>query len=384
MLGMLCLLLIMNIQEKFKSRFGTDPIYYTSSPGRLEILGNHTDYNLGLTLACTVDFSMSLAIGLSSDELCKVCDLKNDLSEKFSLDKELELKTGSWIDYYKGMCLEFKKNGLDIPPFKATLYSNIPQGGGMSSSAAMLISAAKCLSEFQNSQQLSNEQIMLMAQRVEHNFIGVKTGLLDYLTILFGKKNKILLCDFKENIVSDYIDFNPEFTFLVADSGVKHSLVDSEYNTRRFLCEQALGCLTSIYPNVNSLRDVSIDMLNESKEQLNIEAYKKALHVVEEIERVKQAEKYLKANDYESFGQLLYESHKSSIENFNNSCVELDCLIELSKSIPNCLGARLSGGGFGGVSIHLVKKEDVEEYNERLKIAFKHQTGKTLKTFVSL
>jgi galactokinase len=372
----------MNIKAKFKEKFGYDSAVFSSAPGRLEILGNHTDYNNGLTLACTVGYKMEFAISPTTDNICEIYDIKNDLTESFNIKDDLESKTGCWIDFYKGMIIEFKKQGILIPGFKAVLYSSIPQGGGMSSSAALLVSAALCFSKLFVADPLSKEQIMLMAQSVEHNFIGVRTGLLDYMTLLFGKKDEIILCDFNNNKITEYIPFNTEFVFLVADSGVKHALVDSAYNIRRQLCEKTVSIISSYVDNVKSLRDVSVDMLIDFREKLGRECFKKSLHVIEEINRVKQAVKYLNNNDYNSFGQLLYQSHQSSIENFDNSCTELNCLIELSKSIPNCLGARLSGGGFGGVTIHLLSKNKVEEYDERLRTAYKHQTGKTLKTFL--
>ena len=205
--------------------------------------------------------------------------------------------------------------------------------------------------------------------------MGLKSGLLDQFSSIFGKKNSMILSDFRSVEVLRTVPLPAGYSIVVINSMVKHNLVDSEYNVRRQDCESAAEKLSQIYPDVKTLRDVSLEQLSDAREALTEREFRRALHVVGECTRVLEAVRLLEANDVRGFGRLWFESHESSRVNFENSTPELDYLVELAKSVPGCLGARLSGGGFGGITIHLVESAGAEEYARRVQAGFRQKTG---------
>jgi galactokinase len=371
----------MSISEIFRSTYRQLPECIGSAPGRIEVLGNHTDYNKGIVLSAAVGYCSEFAVKKSNDGQCRIYDAKFDELVCFSMDNLVITEQGHWGNYFKGLVLEFISNGVQISGLEVCFVSSVPLGGGMSSSAALLISAAVAINQLFAANRFSEKELIFMAQKVENNFLGLNSGLLDQMTSMFGRVNKLLLCDFTTNRVESYIPFSDEYIFLAADSGVKHKLADSEYNSLRKSCEKAVSLLKKEYPSIESLRDVSKSMLNNCKDKIPFRIFKRAEHIVNELERVFMATDLLIEKKFSEFGELLYESHESSKYLFENSCSELDLLVELSQSIPNCYGARLSGGGFGGISIHLVKKNDAELYSDRLKTAFNSQTGRDLRIY---
>ncbi|MCQ2378342.1 MAG: hypothetical protein MJ016_03895, partial [Victivallaceae bacterium] len=243
---------------------------------------------------------------------------------------------------------------------------------GMSSSAALEVAPGYALGK------AFGVELPLVAwaragQGVENDYLKLHTGLLDQFSSIFGKKDAMILSDFRTREVLRTVALPPGYAIVVINSMKKHNLVDSEYNTRRADCEEAAKILAEIYPGVKTLRDVSPEQLEKAKDKLPFRAYRRACHVVGECARVLQAEKFLAAGDVAKFGELLFQSHESSRVNFENSSPELDYLVELARSIPGCLGARLSGGGFGGITIHLVKSEDAVTSAPRLALASKPQ-----------
>jgi galactokinase len=245
---------------------------------------------------------------------------------------------------------------------------------GMSSSAALEVGFSFAFKELFGLE-FTNEEWAKIGQGVENNYMGLKTGLLDQFSSIFGKKNELILSDFRTVEVLRTVAVPPGYSFVVANSMVKHDLVDSEDNVRREDCENAAAKLNKVYAGAKTLRDITPAQLEESKALLSVNEYKRAAHVVGECDRVKQAVAALDNNDVATFGKLLFESHESSKVNFENSTVELDYLVELAKSLNGCLGSRLSGGGFGGISIHLVENSKIEEYTSKLAAAFKLQVG---------
>ena len=212
--------------------------------------------------------------------------------------------------------------------------------------------------------------------------MGLKSGLLDQFSSLYGKKDNLILCDFRTVEVLKTVSMPAGWCMVVANTMVKHNLVESDYNQRRQSCENALAAIQKTHPEVKALRDVDSAMLDACKGDMDLTDWKRAKHVVGEDERVMEGVRLLEAGDVRGFGKLLFESHESSRIMFENSCKELDALVEIAKSIPGCAGARLSGGGFGGISIHLVEADKAADYCERLKIAYGIMTGKVVETLV--
>ncbi len=368
-----------NIVELFQKHYGKAPAAVGNAPGRLEILGNHTDYNEGFTLSAAVSQTTEFAIAPVAGRKCRLKDFRDGSEVAFDLDNIDKPTPKDWSNYVKGVIVELRKRGIEVGAFDGGILSTVPLSAGMSSSAALEVSAGFAFSAVFNIQ-LPPVEWAKVGQGVENNYMGLKSGLLDQFSSIYGKADALILSDFRTNEVLKNVALPHGYMIVVANSMVKHNLVDSEYNDRRHSCERVAAAMHKVDPKIRTLRDVSSQMLNANKQLVDHNDYLKAMHVIGEDERVFQAVELLEKGDIKGFGKLLFESHESSKKNFANSCPELDCLVELATSIPGCLGARLSGGGFGGISIHLVEAGKADEYCRRLKEAYKLQTGKTTET----
>jgi len=368
-----------NIIENFEKHFGCKPQVLAAAPGRLEILGNHTDYNEGLTLSAAVSQTTEFAAAAVPGRICKIREFCHNLEAEIDLDHLDNPKPGEWVNYLKGVITELRKRGIEVGAFNGGLQSTVPMSAGMSSSAALEVSVGFALSKMFNIT-LSGTEWAKVGQGVENNYMGLKSGLLDQFSSIFGKEDALIYSDFRTNEVLKNVAMPHGYMIVVANSMVKHTLVDSEYNNRRHSCEKVVAELKKVDSSIRALRDVTMDFLEANKSRLDHQDYLKAKHVVGEDERVIQGVELLAKGDIKTFGQLLFESHESSKKNFENSCPELDILVELAHSIPGCLGARLSGGGFGGISIHLVEAAQADAYCNRLKEAYLLKTGKKIDT----
>jgi galactokinase len=359
----------------FRQFFDRKPSVISRAPGRLEILGNHTDYNDGIVLSCAVEQHTSFAVAPARDKkICRIKDYKYDSEASFDLDDIDNPKPGEWANYLKGVISELNKRGIFVDGVDVVMNSTVPLSAGMSSSAAMEVGFSFALKEIFNIK-LDKTEWARIGQGVENNYLGVSTGLLDQFSSIYGEKDALIMSDFRTDEVVKTVKLPPGYVFVVANSMEKHDLVDSEYNVRRRDCENAAAKLHAADNSIKALRDVSMKQLEKLKELLTQREYLHAKHIVGECERVAKGVELLEKGEVKAFGQLLFESHESSRVNFENSTPRLDYLVELAKSIPGCLGARLSGGGFGGISIHLVEEEQADTYGKRLAAAFKLQTG---------
>jgi len=363
----------------FQERFGAAPAVTAAAPGRLEVLGNHTDYNEGFVLSAAVDRRTTVSMSPVEGSICTIHERGKDVTLDLN-DLETYVK-GDWRNYLKGLLLEIRKRGKTFGAFNAELSSTVPLSAGMSSSAALEMAfsfALKTIYKFD----FSYPDWARVGQGVENNFMGLKSGLLDQFSSLYGKQDSLILCDFRTVEVLKTVPMPAGWSMVVANTMVKHNLVDSAYNERRKSCENALAAVQKTHPELKALRDVDSATLEACKPDMDLTDYKRAKHVGGEDERVMQAVKFLEAGDIRSFGSLLFQSHESSRVMFENSCPELDSLVEIAHSLPACAGARLSGGGFGGISIHLVESDQAEIYCDRLKTAYHAMTGKTVETLI--
>ena len=356
--------------DTFQQRFGAAPQTLAAAPGRLEILGNHTDYNEGVVLSCAVDRRTVVALAPNGSRRVRFYDLRAGQEGEFALDNlRLPLRP-KWLGYPAGVVSELARRGATPGGFDAVLTSDVPLSAGMSSSAALetAILLALCAAfhlEF------SREELARIGQGVENNFLGLKTGLLDQFSSIFGMAGRMILSDFRTVKVTGSAPLAPGYAILVVNSMRKHNLVDSAYNERRFSCEEAARKLRTRFPAVKTLRDVTSAMLADSRSILSEKEFRRASHVVGECERVQRAMALLEQGDMTGFGALWFASHASSRENFENSAPELDFLVDCAQNIPGCLGARLSGGGFGGITIHLVAEAMLEPYREEIQAKFR-------------
>ena len=367
--------------QSFRNRFRRAPEVLSAAPGRLEILGNHTDYNEGFVLSAATGQKTCFAAAKAPGRICRVLDCVLKEEKEIDPDDPSGPVKGDWANYLKGALAELSKRGAKVGAFDMTLASSVPLSAGMSSSAALEMAFCYALKELYTLSFTPGEWARI-GQGVENNFMGLKTGLLDQFSSLYGKKDSLILCDFRSVEVLETVPMVPGYRIVVVNTLVKHNLVESDYNQRRKSCENACNTIRSFQPEVKALRDVSSSMLEKYKSALPVTDYRRALHVVGENERVKQGVDLLKKGDMEGFGKLLFESHESSRNHFENSCPELDALVEIAKTLPGCVGARLSGGGFGGITIHLVKEEMAEEYCKRIGTAYRMMTGKECKSVI--
>lgn len=370
-----------DVIDSFAAAYSAKPAAYSHAPGRLEILGNHTDYNEGFVLSCATGQATEMAIAAIPGRICKLQNppLKGEFT--IDLDNMDTPRPKDWTNYIKGVLVELRRRGISYPAFEVLFKSSVPLSAGMSSSAALEMAFCIALKQLAGID-LPLPEWARVGQSVENVYLGLKSGLLDQFSSLYGKKDSFILCDFRSVEVLKTVTMPAGWKIVVANTMVKHNLVESDYNQRRESCERATKVIQGKFPQVKTLRDVSSSMLEECKSILDHTDYLRAKHVVGEDERVMKGVELLEAGKVEEFGALWFQSHESSRDCFENSCPELDILVELAHTIPGCVGARLSGGGFGGISIHLVRESEAENYCERLAAAYKLKTGKTIETII--
>ncbi len=370
-----------DVIDSFAAAYSAKPAAYSRAPGRLEILGNHTDYNEGFVLSCATGQATEMAIAAIPGRICKLQNppLKGEFT--IDLDDMDTPRPKDWTNYIKGVLVELRRRGISYPAFEVLFKSSVPLSAGMSSSAALEMAFCMALKQLAGID-LPLPEWARVGQTVENGYLGLNSGLLDQFSSLYGKKDSFILCDFRSVEVLKTVTMPSGWKIVVANTMVKHNLVESDYNQRRESCERATKVIQGKFPQVKTLRDVSSAMLEECKSILDHTDYLRAKHVVGEDERVMKGVELLEAGKVEEFGALWFQSHESSRDCFENSCPELDVLVELAHTIPGCVGARLSGGGFGGISIHLVRENEAQNYCERLAAAYKLKTGKTIETVI--
>ncbi len=362
------------LEERFAAHFGRPPAVLAEAPGRLEILGNHTDYNQGFVLSCAVSCRTRAVLAPAAGKICRLKDFRDGSEKTFSLDDIAAPLHRDWSNYIRGVIFELRKRNVRVGGFDAAILSDVPLSAGMSSSAAL--ETAFCFAFKETFEiNLAPEEWARVGQGVENNYLGLHTGLLDQFSSIFGREHALILSDFRTVEVLKTVPLPDDCLIVVVNSMKKHNLVDSEYNVRREDCESAAAKLAKIYPGVRTLRDVSVKQLEDARAALEEREFRRAAHVVGEDDRVLRGCELLCAGDAAGFGRLLWESHESSRVNFENSTAELDILVELSKTIPGGLGARLSGGGFGGISIHLVKRGSADAYAKTIRKAYRERCG---------
>ena len=360
--------LVQNIKNHYNSRFKHVPVL-VNSPGRINIIGEHTDYNQGFVFPGAINKSIVAAIGKSSNELCSVYAFDNNEFYEFSLNSISPIKKGGWRNYVIGVFAEIQKKGLKLEPFNVVFGGDIPQGAGLSSSAALENSIVFGLNEI-FSLNLTKMEMVHISQKAEHNFAGVKCGIMDQYASMFGITDSALLLDCKTLEATPFkIDFEGCQIVLI-NTNVKHALVDAAYNDRREVCEKVAELL-----NVDALRDATETDLIKIKSQILESEYQKALYVIQENRRVLEAAKQMNVNNIMALGNILFESHYGLQNLYEVSCKELDFLVEKAKLSPGVLGARMMGGGFGGCTINLVKMESVQEFSKKTAELYKNEFG---------
>lgn len=358
--------LIKQVQEEFVNTFEIDPILIFS-PGRINIIGEHTDYNDGFVFPAAVNRGIAAAIQKSDTGSSTAIALDLDSTIHFELDKVEPSKVGSWENYVFGVVAEIQNRSKIIGDFNIIFKGNIPGGAGMSSSAALENSVVFGLNELFDLG-MSKHEMILISQKAEHNYVGVKCGIMDQYASMFGIKDYALHLDCRTIEATPYkIDFKDHQLMLI-NTNVKHSLSDSAYNDRRSACENISELL-----GVDALRDATEKDLETVIDKVTPTNYQKALYVIQENARTIKAAKAIENNDLELLGKLIYQSHTGLSDQYKVSCTELDFLVAQAKKNRHVLGARMMGGGFGGCTINLIAKSEAKVFAETVSNAYKNK-----------
>lgn len=368
------------VYEKYNELHGAAPLL-VRSPGRVNLIGEHTDYNQGLVLPAAIDKNIIAAIGKRGDNTIRLYAL--DQRESYDANfNALERSPLLWPDYILGVVQQFKQQGHHLAGFNLVFGGDIPQGAGLSSSAALECATAFALNEL-FSLGIGRLDIALTAQAAENEFVGVKCGLMDQFASVFGQEQRLIKLDCRD-FSYEYIPFNsPDLRIVLFDTRVKHSLASSAYNERREQCERGVALIQQHQPQVKSLRDATIQQLDEYVKPVDTTVYNRCHYVVSEIKRLQDGCEDLKKDDFVAFGKRMFETHDGLQHLYEVSCDELDILVDLVRGNDAVLGARMMGGGFGGCTINLVKADQVQDVVDTIVTAYKEKTGRVAQAYIA-
>ena len=355
------------LRTAFIERFSSNPVFYASA-GRINLIGEHTDYNGGFVFPGAIDKYIMTAININGTDKVRLYSVDMNQYTEFGLREE-DKPAEQWACYVFGVCREVIKRGFEVKGFDAVFAGDVPLGAGLSSSAALESCFAYALNDLFNDNKISIFELALIGQSTEHNYCGVNCGIMDQFASVFGKKDCLMRLDCR-SLEFKYFPFKPVgYKLVLVNSQVKHELVDSPYNKRRESCERVAKTL-----GVETLRDADMSMLEAAKNQISDEDYKRAVYVIGEKQRVLDVCEALEKGDYEIVGQRMYETHHGLSKDYEVSCEELDFLNDVAKEC-GVTGSRIMGGGFGGCTINLVKEELYDTFVQTAKTKFNEKYG---------
>lgn len=363
------------ITTQFNKRYGSEYSLY-ASPGRVNLIGEHTDYNGGFVFPGAIDKLIVAAIKPNDTDIVRVYSYDMKETAEFALD---EKPTASWALYIYGVISEISKRGLKVGGFDCVFGGDIPIGSGLSTSAALESTFAFALNDLFNLG-LARIDMALIGQAAEHNAVGVRCGIMDQFASVFGETDHLIRLDCR-SLEYELVPFHSKNCRLVLlDTQVKHNLAASEYNIRRAECEEGVATIQKKHPQVKLLRDVSLDLLNDFKKELKESTYRRCRYVIEENQRLLDACEALKHDNYTEFGKKMYGSHEGLSKEYNVSCKELDFLVSIAVK-NGALGARMMGGGFGGCTINLLEESHYAAFVEEAIAAYKIEFNKAPKIY---
>ena len=367
-------LTIDDVRSRFIKHFdGTTGSVY-ASPGRINLIGEHTDYNNGYVFPGAVEQGIIAEIKPNGTRKVRAYSIDMKDYTEFLLDDEQGPKA-SWARYIFGVCREMMALGVPVEGFNTAFAGDVPLGAGMSSSAALESTFAFALNDIWGENKIDRMELARVGQRTEHKYIGVMCGIMDQAISCLGKKGSLLRLDCRSGEY-EYFPWNPKgYQLVLVNSCVKHTLAGSPYNERRLQCEHVAEIIGKAHPEVKSLRDANMEMLKEVKGEITGDEYKRARYVIGEVERVLAVCEALKIDDYEMVGKMMYETHYGLSKEYEVSCEELDYLNEIAKE-TGVTGSRIMGGGFGGCTINLIAEEFYDHFKEVVKKKFAEKYGK--------
>lgn len=367
------------LKQAFKNLYGVDPLL-VRSPGRINIIGEHTDYNEGFVMPAAIDKAIYIGISKREDDQVHLFAKDYEQTHTVALSALAPSEKG-WPNYILGVADQLQKRGYNLGGFNLYIDGDVPLGAGLSSSAAVECATVYALDQL-FSLSVAQLDLALIAQKAEHVFAGVSCGIMDQFASVFGKKDHAILLDCR-SMEYEYLPLDlGDYKLLLLNTNVKHSLSDSAYNERRSQCEQGVAWVKEKFPEANSLRDVSQAMLKECVEPKDHNVFVKCRFVVAEIERLGRAADFLKQGNLDALGKLMLETHDGLSKDYEVSCSELDFLVDRVRDLDSVLGARMMGGGFGGCTINIVKTAYIDELIKTVSAGYLQEFGLKLDAYV--
>ncbi|MFB3902080.1 MAG: galactokinase [Acidobacteriota bacterium] len=361
------------LAETFSRVFGRAPEIETRAPGRVNLIGEHTDYNDGFVLPTDIDRAIWTCAAARDDRLVQAHSLDFGQTTTFDIERITRDQDALWSNYIRGVIREYRERGDEVRGMDLVVSGNVPIGSGLSSSAALEVATAETCRVI-SGLEIDPVSMALLCQSAERRFVGVQCGIMDQFVSTLGRANAALFLDCRD-LSYELVPLDMQARIIICDSRKQRSLQTSEYNKRRAECEGAVQALSEAACDVKALRDVSVERLDERKDRMPELWYRRARHVVTENQRVLSAVDLLKAGDIQQFGRLMYESHASLRDDYEVSCSELDILVELAAEQKGTIGARMTGAGFGGCTVNLVASEAVSDFQAAVGEKYRARTG---------
>jgi galactokinase len=372
--------LVSSLANRFRQLFGQPPRLFRA-PGRVNLIGEHTDYNDGFVMPAAIELYCWVAIAEREDRRLAIRSENLQETAEVELDQSHPQRRKLWSDYVQGVAVVLEQSGRRLRGANLLIHSEVPIGSGLSSSAAIEVASGLALLG-NSSMELNRLELARLCQRAENEFVGARCGIMDQFTACFGQMKHALLLDCRS------LEYRPlrlpaGVELVICDSGVRHEVAAGEYNTRRAECEAGVTLLARHRPEIRALRDTTLDDLQNNRAELGEVVFRRCRHVVTENVRVLKAAEALERGDLKEFGGLMGESHRSMRDDFEISCAELDLLVELAGKQKGVYGARMTGGGFGGCTINLVEAGQVAAFPRAVSHGYREATGRTAKIYVS-
>ncbi|HKF25734.1 MAG TPA: galactokinase [Candidatus Acidoferrum sp.] len=370
----------LRLARSFAARFAAAPRIFRS-PGRVNLIGEHTDYNEGFVFPAAINLYTWTAVSPRNDRKLRVYSENLDESSEIDLAQSAPEPRDHWSDYVYGVAVMLQQSGVTVPGADMAVYSDVPSGAGLSSSAALEVSVASALLAAAN-RTLPLAEIARLCQRAENEFVGARVGIMDQFASCFGSAQHAILLDCR-SLVYRLLRLPDNLSMVICNTMVKHGHSSGEYNDRRAQCEEGVRLLKRHFPSIKALRDVTLDELELDRSELPDLIYRRCRHVVTENARVLRTAEALQKGDLRSVGISMAESHVSMKDDYEISCRELDIMVDLARGRSGVVGSRMTGGGFGGCTINLVETASVEQFKAEMRVAYQEATGILSDIYVS-
>lgn len=361
------------LAERFQQHYDEPNHICAQAPGRVNLIGEHTDYNDGFVFPAAIDRYVQVLASPRFDQLIRVYSVDFEQETEFSLTAVEQSEDAPWSNFVRGVSAQYQQRGFNLPGANLMISGNVPIGAGLSSSAAIEVAVAEAFRRLGNLE-IDAVQMALLSQAAEHEFVGVKCGIMDQFISALARPGTALFLDCR-SLSYATVPLSEDLVIVVCNSAVERRLNTSEYNRRRAECEEAVRVLNKTYGDIDALRDASLEQLEGVRPGLAEVSYRRARHVISENHRVLAAVEALRAGRKDDFGRLLYRSHDSLRDDYEVSCRELDLLVDLAREAPGTIGARMTGAGFGGCTVNLVERDSVQGFCDSVQPAYQKETG---------